>query len=92
MSDIDVLSPDDLNSNIEKTAFLSQVHKTKSPSLESQTKTSIVPSPIRTSTLPINKLADVENKKPTSKVPIRSHSLSQSRSRNHHRTIDKRFQ
>ncbi|CAF5007637.1 unnamed protein product, partial [Rotaria socialis] len=85
-----MISPDELDENTEQTRSKPTTDKKISPS-KTRTQTNIIQSPIKTSTLPMNKTANGENRKSTSKVSRTSKSISQSRSRSPNRTTNKRL-
>ncbi|CAF4268190.1 unnamed protein product [Rotaria socialis] len=86
---MNMISPDELDENTEQTRSKPTTDKKISPS-KTRTQTNIIQSPIKTSTLPMNKTANGENRKSTSKVSRTSKSISQSRSRSPNRTTNKR--
>jgi hypothetical protein len=72
-----IFSPDELD-----TSTIPQ------PALLPQTRTNVISSPIRTSTLPRN----VQTRRSISKIPVQSNSSSQSRSRRPPQTKNTRFE
>ncbi len=90
--DIHIFSPDEFDTSTQNVHSIPKRNNTQPSSLPIRTKTNIIPSPKRTSTLPTNKITNVETRRPIPKNPIRSNSASQSRSRSPVRAINKRLE
>jgi len=83
-----IFSPDEFDTNTRNVSSISKTNNAQQSSSPTRTKTKIIQSPIRTSTLPTN----LEGRRSISKNLIRSNSSSQSISRSSAQTKNKQLE